>query len=452
MSVYKEKEKVDRMRRIILIPASIYVAMAVAAAQGSCPYSLGKALGTAYRNRSSLKARCSAIRQFSAEQYAELSGYLPQINFLTAPWLESKEKLFGKNITVLSASQLIYSFAGPLQQYQIAKKNTCIAQMAQEAEKDAIRFQTELSFLQWYDVLRRQRSVELLDRAAQAVLDRARTAYDTELISTTSWLDSVAQYAQADALVKSYPNEQFKIKYAVERAIEQAIPSCIDMFATKQFIERAIIQSSQTNTDYYIRTALACRKELAIKDLEIEREEMLESYYKKSYLPSAYFFSWIVNNGPIPIITQDLSRVIPGFTQFKTFWAFGIGFGWRFDGLGNAARACAQNASATVKILEKKDLQQQITLEVKEAHEELEQLHYELKAQQEQYSAAQKTFQLRNAEYKVGQISDVEFERAQFIWEDEQYKLENVKIKIAQKYHELLYRSGYPNQCSECRI
>jgi outer membrane protein TolC len=406
----------------------------------------------AFKDRSSIQAQCTLIRRQHNLAWAELSGYFPQVQVIAAPWLRSKENLFDNNFTFVGIRQLLWSFSGPLDRYKIEKRNECIAQLTQDLEYDKVQLEARVSFLDVWLSHKKKAAISLLDASSRKEFERATNAYEVGLISTSSWLGFSAIKSEAQAAVQQYPHERNRFAFALDRAVEQKMYDSIDDYSAEEYMNAVLMQVSSHTLDYYTANARSNRKELLIKQQEIERECQLRKLYLRSYLPDISFFSFITNNGIIPVLTENLERVIPSqFRKFNTFWALGIAFGWQFDGLGNVFRASASKADVMAKELERKDLEQQINLEVQTAHEEMQELHEAFRAQQERLKSAQQDFELQSYQFKVGNLSQVDFETAQYRVEEERLKTDELKVRVSQKHEELMFKSGYPCQLT-CKV
>jgi outer membrane protein TolC len=187
---------------------------------------------------------------------------------------------------------------------------------------------------------------------------------------------------------------------------------------------------------FFKEAAQNLRKDLAIKDQEIERFARLKQLKEKSYLPSASLYADISTGQPALAVGL---RQLPG-----NFWQAGIQFNWNFDGLGNAHKAAAEEASLQSAIFAKRDKELSIDKEVSNAYHELQQLKKQLDAYCTDLSFEEHFLQQKKR-YEIGDLSETEYKQAVYEWDKAQFDVRDLEVKTVLKYKELLFKSGYPD-------
>ncbi|MCK4264839.1 hypothetical protein KAW80_00600 [Candidatus Babeliales bacterium] len=93
-----------------------------------------------HENRPNFKTLKQNTKKKKTLQTESLTEYVPQIN-ISGTLLSQTQQKGIRETYLLEGSQLIYSFAGPIELYKIAE----------QIHKNLIRYQVEVTFLQsWY--------------------------------------------------------------------------------------------------------------------------------------------------------------------------------------------------------------------------------------------------------------------------------------------------------------
>ncbi len=397
--------------------------------------SLDEALKTAYKERSSLQSRKYRIRQQMDLEWVELSSYFPQASFRTEV-NKAARNLLPIHQTFISINQRIFDVSIPIRS-KVAQQNTEITKLDKELHKDLIKFETETSYLDLWNIVQQHNAISAIEYSAAKQIAQAETQDIIGLLNTTQQLDAIAIFSEDIATVESYKDNLSRAYYTLERAIEEKITTPLHDHTTERFIKHAINAAQRHSMDYYLKKALLHRKEIPIVETEIKREEYLNKLFGYSYVPSASFF-FDVSNGTF------FSLFDGGVDQ--TFWQIGIRFAWNFDGLGNAHRSNAAHDSMLERTLEKRNIISQIKLEVEIAYHELQQLLKQLKAIENRFNQAKEEYKQQSVQFNVGEISSDEFAVAERNWQQAQFSLLDVKVQNARKYRELLFRCGYPEE------
>ncbi len=417
---YTKSRKTLRLPKVILKPS----------------FGLDNAVETAYQNRSSLAARKHRIRVAKNNALAQLSGYLPQAHVRTV-LTKSVQSVFPPSQTQIDFSQLLLNFAGPIGEYLIARQDTHIAEIGELLEQDLIRFQVESGFLDFWNITHKEKTIALLEQAAEKQFQKAHNQDRVGLLSITQWHDEKALFAEDMSTVLSYEDERNRKQAIFEHAIEQTLLPPLHTQSTLNFLSDALEDAAIHSVDYYQVQAMQHRKELGIKDQEIIQEEYRKDFFERSYLPSVSLFTTI-NNGQI-------STFIDGQNAIKTFWQVGFSVDWDFDGLGNAHRASAADAAVTAKMMEKYDVINTINLEVQTTFYERQELRKQLDAAKVRLEESESTYRLQKKQYEIGDISAVALAAAEQAWEQAQFDFQDLKVKTVIKERELQFRCGYPD-------
>ncbi len=397
------------------------------------PLSLERALDIAYHNRSILHALDNTIKARKSSELEALSGYFPKFS-LNSLVSQSQKQLngelsFKKHQQFFNFEQLLYSFAGPLEQYQINQYTTAIARLQRNLKENAIQFEVEKNFLTLYSIHEKQKTIATLEKASRAQFARAKAQNSEQLLNADEWYKEKAAYATAIFTVDSYQEDRATTIATLNRSLETELLTPLNNLSTRLFIQASIAQATAHPLDFYIRNAFAYRKELAIQEEEIEQSKAQLRFFQRSYLPKFSFFTTI-ENGAISIPTS--------------FWLLGIKISWEFDGLSSAYKAQEQKAAVESAIMAKKDTEQTITLEVQTAYLELQKLIKQLRAAYEEKERDRTIFTVKKKQYEIGELSAPDFSAACNDWENAQFVVTNLETIIAIKQRELLYSCGYP--------
>lgn len=409
----------------------------------SCPschgatLSMQKATALAFKERPSLQALKFETKTKEINSIDALTGYFPQAALSAqkstgclfpsgtpTPGADSVTPLGTTSTIALSGSQLIFSFAGPIDLYQIAKKDAQAARIAESLHQDQIRISVETNFLQAWLLEQKKRTIEEQEAAAKYVFGTDTHKNKVGLINKNEFLKAKANFSKEISQTKIYTDDLEISKHSLERAIGQSLDKVSLNWEYKNYKIKPIA--------YYHELAKANRKEIRIKDKEIRREELSKTYYAKGYLPSISAFG-------------EVSRNTFKIGNPTTCKEVGLSFTWNiFDGLSNIQKARASSAQKTKAILEKEDLLQQIKLDVEKSYFELLAQEKLLEAQEVEFESAQNEFVLNKKKEEIGDSSRIDFAVAKFAFEAAKFKLESARVAVALKERVLFFACGYP--------
>lgn len=398
---------------------------------------LDDAIAFALSHRSSLNDLLFASKSQRNNALAALSGYLPQISVYSR-FLAAKDRAIPKNQQYIYIDQLLFSFAGPVEQYRIEKLGSHITELGALFHSDEIRYETEISFFNLYLLQARIAPVSTFELSIAAQLQKTVLSNKQGLLSSFLFEKEHADYDYGMSAIFGYEEQITIANTNLTRALEAEQPFLIDMTNARSTIKTTLDTIAHLPYDeaFFIEAAQNLRKDLAIKDQEIERFARLKQLKEKSYLPSASLYADIATGQPALAVGL---RQLPG-----NFWQAGIQFNWNFDGLGNVHRAAAQEASLQAAIFAKRDKEFSINKEVSNAYNELLQLKKELAVTCSDQSP-EELFLQQKKRYEVGDLSETDYKQAVYEWEKAQFGVRDLEVKTVLKYKELLFKSGYPH-------
>jgi outer membrane protein TolC len=398
---------------------------------------LDDAITFALSHRSSLNDLLFASKSQRNNALAALSGYLPQVSVYSR-FLASKDRAIPKNQQYIYIDQLLFSFAGPVEQYRIEKLGSHISELGALFHRDEIRYETENSFLNLYLLQSRIAPVSTFEVSIAAQLQKTLLSNKQGLLSSFLFEKEHADYDYGMSAIFGYEEQITIANTNLTKALEAEQPFLIDMTNARSTIKTTLDTITHLPYDetFFKEAAQNLRKDLAIKDQEIERFARLKQLKEKSYLPSASLYADISTGQPALAVGL---RQLPG-----NFWQAGIQFNWNFDGLGNAHKAAAEEASLQSAIFAKRDKELSIDKEVSNAYHELQQLKKQLDAYCTDLSF-EELFLQKKKRYEIGDLSETEYKQAVYEWDKAQFDVRDLEVKTVLKYKELLFKSGYPD-------
>ena len=387
---------------------------------------MAKSVDMAIQNRPSLKAFKSEIDTQETLAKKALSGYLPQIVGTTSTAYIHHKKGLNENLT-LEVSQLLYSFAGPLDEYKITKKDIGIAKYAKESHEHLIRNQVENFFLKTWIIRKKINFIKSLEKASKERLKKEANKREVSLLDKSEWLKAKAIYAKEYYDVSSYTDQL----QSIQKSLEYYVGQKLFYAETKLFWNFKTPINLEGLSSYY-KKALKFRPEIKSKKEEIEKARLQSNFYNKQYLPSLRL------KGSAAYNKQRL-------TPISSYRKIGIQADWNlFDGLSSKHASDASNAQKIKAMMEKEDIVQKIKLEVEQEYYKLTVLLKDLKAKTEAIPFYKNRFILSKQEFDAGIISYVELETAKQDWEKEIFDWLEVRAAVEIKKKDLDFVSGYP--------
>ena len=382
-----------------------------------------QAVDIAYKNRPSLKALKFATQTYEFGEKVAISGYLPQLTLSSGESFASSSK-GPQNSTTVAASQLLYSFAGPERLKRIARKDTEISKLNELNHKNLIRNEVEISFLQTWLYQEKKKAIETLSNSAKQTVDKAEHQDKLKLLGQNDWLTSAATYANSMANVYLYLDEllasQSQLEYLLGDAfLKDGKYQTLSWDSSEQIKVKAL--------DYYHDLALKNRKEIKMKNKEIEKYEESEKYYKYNYLPD---FN----------LTGQASRASQVVTN-----NIGVNLSWNlFDGSSKYYQSQQENAKRLKTIQERENYLQEIQYDVEKSFHDLLKYKKLLTAKDAALAQAENAYNLAKLNYKIGNISKVDLDNSMYAWENARFDWLTAKVNTAIKQSELFFACGYP--------
>lgn len=392
-----------------------------------------------FENRPSLQSFTQEIQRSIELERKELALAFPQISLsalaaktdfqavLELPY-PARQVLFGVN-------QLLWSFAGPVQQYQIQRTTTNVNEEAELFHRATIRLESELTFLDALLNLRNKNRIEALDVSSRSVFEQAQTNNRVGFLSATQWKQSESTFATSQTQVLRYQDDLRQSFSFLERAL--SIPIMTQTYGELPglLMDHGLLQFKVAPLDLYLENALHLRSDLAGKAWEVDRAEKLSSLLIHKYAPTLSF--------SFNVARFNFDTRADGIVKQLTF-QLAIKASWNFDSFSSAHESSATEVEALSLKLQQLDLSLEIQRDVKAAYYELQALLKEVEAEKARYISAQALFETQTHQYEVGQISHVDFTVAETNWQTAQYALDQRAIAAEKKYRELLFACGYP--------
>jgi outer membrane protein TolC len=385
--------------------------------------SMDQAVEIAHKNRPSLKAYKLATQASRENEKVAMADYFPKVNLSNNPTYKTEHKGL-QNTTSLQASQLVYSFAGPLQNKKIAEKGTDISKLSEEEHKILIQYEVESSFLNSWLLQRKNQFIEKLNQSAEQALKKSEHQNKLNLLDKNTWLTDAATYAQNMSTVHYYTDELNNAQNILEYYIGKQFE---DSKQTITLVWNSEKEINLKKLEYYNQLAMQNRKEIKIKQKEVEQYKEYKTYHNNSYLPN------VSMSGNVSKNNHTASNSIS------------LNFDWPlFDGGASFHKKNQANANMLKAMQEKESTVQLIKYQVQNTYYELAQRLKQLVAQNISVTQAQNEYDLKKIKYKIGDISKVDLKEAKYNWEIAKFTWLELKISAAIKERELLYYCGYP--------
>ena len=392
-----------------------------------------------YANRPSLQAFIENIHRSAELEKKELALAFPQISvsglaaktdfqaLLELPY-PARQVTFGVN-------QLLWSFAGPLQQYRIQKSTTNVNEQAERFHRLAIRQESEQTFLDALLNVRYQDYTKALDISSRSVFAQAINQNRIGFLSITDWKQTEADFAVAQKEVLRYQDDLRKSFSFLERAL--SIPLLIEARneIPRLLVDHGLLKFEVAPLENYLEHAIHLRPDLAGKAWEVDRAEKTSSFLMHKYAPVISF--------SFNVVRFNFDTRADGIVKQLTF-QLAINASWNFDSFSSAHEASATEAETISAKMEQLDLSLSIQRDVKAAYYDLQSLLKEVDAQKVSYVAAEALYTTLKHQFEVGQISQVEFAVAETNWKEAQFTLDQKSINAEKRYRELLFTCGYP--------
>jgi len=411
------------------------------------------AIALAFRERPSIVKFNFDIASAHDTSKAALAGYLPQITYHAGTGRAKIDFFSPKSDMELSFNQLLYSFAGPLQQYQIAEEDVFSLEAQRVTEQNKSRYEIETSLIDLWNVRQKEFAIRQYDISSHETFARDAHQQKVGLLDLVDWMQATATFEFAQAIVKEFVNNVIIAQSAAERSVGIGAwnDMLLDNSSLEAFIEHAITDAAHYDNNHCFKQALTNRPELQANIHAIQKALYQERFYERSYLPKIGLFFDLVHYVyeqsccTHPDLCQPGATLLGDINKF-TGWRLGFSFDWTFDGLANTFNATASREHSCAMTMQRFDLIDQIKKEVSSSHSSLAIALKDLKAAKATYEQAKTQYESQKIKYDVGLISIIEFENAKLLWDKAQIDYTDSKVAVAKKRSELLLACGYPKE------
>lgn len=414
---------------------------------------LEQAIALAFRERPSISKFNFDIASAHDTAKAALAGYLPQITYHAGTGRASLDFFSPKNDMELNISQLLYSFAGPMQQYQIDEEEVFALQAQQTAEQNKSRYEVETSLIDLWNIRQKEFVIKQYDLSSHETWRRDKHQENLGLLDLVDWMQATATFEVAQAIVKEFKYNVMIAQSAAERSVGIGPWNeiMLDNGSLETFIEHAIADAPHYDSGSCFKDALAYRPELLANIHEIQKALYQERFYQRSYFPKiGLFFEFVLYTYQQSCCTQpDLcnpgGNLLGTLNKFRA-WRLGFSFDWSFDGLANTFNATASRQHSCAMTMQRFDIIDQIKKEVETSHSSLTIALKDLHAAKATYEQAKTQYEAQKIKHDIGLISIIEFENAKLLWDKAQTDYTDSKVAVAKKRSDLLLACGYPKK------
>jgi outer membrane protein TolC len=353
----------------------------------------------------------------------------------------------------MQADQLVYSFAGPIQKFKMAQKETQKLQFICDKDKKFIRHEVETAFLECWKLQQQQDSIQALYKASQSTFAKNEHAHQLKLVNKSDWFKNISDHASNLTTIENYYQDleisQKKLEFFMGQPIDLALTKLakpVGEISPKNIPLTTLSLEWSAPQKYSLLPINKCyayaqknRDDLRIatKDIEIAQDA-----------------TYIANRANLPEIKVNASTgyygqetLLPGGTT--TAYALGVKVSWNlFNGLLHDFEAKAAHATMLKEILNKEQANQTIIFEVDQAHNALKQIITKLKAKKLDLLCAKNNLMLSKQQLAIGEISKVDYDAAYKEWELKYFEWLALKTDAAIKSRDLAYACGYPKELS----
>ena len=410
-----------------------------------------EAVEIAFNNKPNLQAYKHAVEESKMRGKQVWSAYFPQVN-ISSNFQEYRHQKHLKNTTSISAQQLVFDFAGPIEQYKKAKKATHIVELMSEQDKKFVRHEVEKSFLECWQFQQQYRAIKSLQKSSTTTFKKAAHENKLQLLDKSEWLKQNSIHAVNLATIQNYLDDmeltQKKLEFFLGQPINLQIFSPHHSHEKKSsslpvklvWDEKPRFEAK--HLDYYQSLALKNRDELKITSARVNIAKDDIRIASRSNLPTVNVFA---NAGYSETPTIFSSKIID-----HGWHAFGATVNWNiFDGFLNGYKSNEAHAAMLKEMLTNQQNAQTIKFDVEKSYYAFSKAIATLRAQKTVFGQTKNDFKLKQQEFKIGTIAKVEFEQAKTIWENARINWLNAKIDAAIKERTLAFSCGYPKALSQ---
>jgi outer membrane protein TolC len=402
--------------------------------------------------RPDLEAFYYAVEQGKYAAKEQLSGYYPKIQ-LTSYLSQTQHQDSFKNGTQMRGDQLIYSWAGPLQAYRLAKKMTHVTESEREVQEHFIRYTVQITFLDTYIKQQQQNKFSHVSDSSKATYKRSRQEKNVDMLDKKDWLRRVENHAVDAAAIEGYSfdlnNAHKKLEFLVgttlieEKVLSKKTKEKKYTFTTLQWEQPGELPEniSLKKCDEYIDMALKSRPEIKRESKKIEVQDASYSLHKGQRLPTiaAYGKAGFDNQRMID------SGTTVGRRGDYEYHEYGLTMKWSlFDGLTTHYQEQQDRVGKLKAMLDREQTIINIKDQVTTAFYDVSNALTQCKAQKVKYTRAKNDFELNDVLFKQGLITDDVYKQGKTDWESAQLDWVTINVIVAVKEKTLAYYCGYP--------
>lgn len=406
-----------------------------------------------------IEALAHAVQAKKWGARSEIAGYLPTIN-LTSIISRENDQGAAASTTSLSADQLVYSFAGPLQRHKQAKKFTQISELDRQIQSNLVRLETEKAFLQAWYVQEQKKLITSKKRSIKSTFQRQQEVNRQGLLDKDDWLKNVEEYAVGAADVEQY-NDDVAIAY---HKLEFLMGESMSLLTKNESDESLVVPEVKLRWRFkntwnldtlslYQQYAQTYRPEIkqGSKRMDVEFWNMkLAQGTRLPLITAGAQAGAVVSPNNYSVITPTpVEEVGPsnmtGSTTLSGFWSLNLSFKWNlFDGLVNQFKERQAEADRVKEMLNRDQTILRIRQEVHERYHECVKAHKKLKAQKMSYLRNENTYKLMQQNYELGNNTAADLATASTNWEQAQLDWLGANVRVAVAHAELAWACGYP--------
>lgn len=411
-------------------------------------------------NLQALKYEIEASRQAAKQK---LSDYMPNVTLAAgvtgqrvAVANSSSDFAFPQTQVGLTASQLIYSFSGPIEAYKKARKETQKVGFLTDSARNEIKLAVEESFLiNWY-LQQQSKAIQALQKSSKAKFQQAEHKNELNLLDRNDWLSSVSTRASESVSILNYSEDvmiqQRKLEFLLGQPFNLGLEALLsDSNADGKFKATKPDSSKHSHLDL----TLVWNEEVPelTKPLEVYQEIALKVRpdFKASKKTISIYQDAvkIADRANLPVLTFNAST---GFdsrnnTHYEGYHSFGFAVSMPlFDGMKQHYESNKAQANVVKSMLENQDTENKIKTEVNDAFHSLTKSLSSLKAKKVEHLQAKNNFELQQQRYDIGDISRVDFENSKTDWESAQLTYMKAQAETKLNERKLYFACGYPEK------
>ncbi len=401
---------------------------------------VSSAVESAYCNRPDIKRACHDVHASREAEHVALAGYLPQITVSAGAGKASPRNIFQpKRFARLSFTQLIYSAAGPIQLYRIARQDTRALEFQELALRNKVRMETETALLDMWFAHHKKKFITWEDKASTSFFQKSMDEFEYGLTNPDTFWSHRATFAERQADVASYSDFYAVNKNTLEKSIGSLCPpdEALDNQDVTAFIENSVQKAldDQQPLEYWCAHGIEKRWELKALEERMIQEQYRERYYYKTYFPTVSLFT---NFNKYKYQSAPLLSIV------ETGWSAGMVMDWCFDGLANIFNAGVSEERSYSYLMQYVDALQSGKHSIAMQYAELKQTLKLYNAAQEVYRQSENNIKLKRAQAETGILSPVDLDVAEALWAKQENDFLMARVTVAKQYRTLLYTCGYP--------